>query len=174
MSDPCKWTFENFGTKSLKTTGNAEHPKMLFGCGCNKRKSTVDSTRNGRWSGIPQTCVLKILTEDHGMKCVTANFVTRVLTQQEFRAEVAQDTIDTANINHHFLKKVITGGTLYGYNRKRKAQSSHWVTKSGGRSRSHMNAMWMLLFDCNVLPITSFLLPGRQLIRKTVSHYYGK
>ena len=74
--------------------------------------------------------VLQILTEDLGKKHVAAKFVSRLLSreQKEFRAEVAQDLLETTNNDPDFLKKVITGDEawLYVYDPEIKAQSSQW------------------------------------------------
>jgi len=61
--------------------------------------------------GIPRTVVSEILTEDLGKKRVAAKFVPRLLSleQKEFRAEVAQALLKTANKNPDFPKKCITG-----------------------------------------------------------------
>jgi hypothetical protein len=60
--------------------------------------------------GIPWTIVSEILTEDLGTKCAAAKFVPRLLSQEqkEFRAEIAQDLLETANKDPHLPKKVIT------------------------------------------------------------------
>jgi plasmid maintenance system antidote protein VapI len=49
--------------------------------------------------GIPRTIVSEILTEDLSKKRVAAKFVPRFLSQEqkEFRVEVAQDLLETAN-----------------------------------------------------------------------------
>ena len=58
--------------------------------------------------GIPRTTVSEILTEDLDKKCVAAKFVPRLLSkgQKEFRAEVAQDTLETANRGPDFPKSL--------------------------------------------------------------------
>jgi hypothetical protein len=59
--------------------------------------------------GIPRTIVPQILPDDLGKKRVAAKFVPRLLSrEQEFRAAVSQDLLETAN-DPDFLKKDITG-----------------------------------------------------------------
>ena len=62
--------------------------------------------------GIPWTIVSEILMEDLRKKCVAADFVPRLLSQEqrEFRAEVAWDLLETTNKDPDFPKKVITLG----------------------------------------------------------------
>ena len=47
--------------------------------------------------GIPKTTVSEILTQDLGMKCVVAKFVSQVLLpeQKEHHVAVANDLIET-------------------------------------------------------------------------------
>jgi len=101
--------------------------------------------------GIPRTIVSQILTEDLGNKRVAAKFVLRLLSpeQKEFHAAVAQDLLETANNDPHFLKKVITGDEswVYGYDPETKAQSSQWKSpespcpKKARQSRSNVKVM---------------------------------
>jgi len=87
--------------------------------------------------GIPRTIASEILTQDLGKKRVAAKFVPRLLSQEqkEFRADVAQDLLDTGNKDPDFPKKVLTGDELWahGYDPETKAQSSQW--KSPGSPR---------------------------------------
>ena len=97
--------------------------------GCSQRKSVIDSARTEALH-IPWTIVSEILMEDLGKKLVVAEFVPQLLSQEqkEFRAEVAQDLLQTANKDPYFPKEVITGDEswVYGYNTETKAQSSQW------------------------------------------------
>ena len=56
--------------------------------------------------GIPKTTVSKILTQDFGMKCVMAKFVSQLLLpeQKEHQAAFANDLIQTTNNEPDFLK----------------------------------------------------------------------
>ena len=75
--------------------------------------------------GIPKTTVSEILMQDLGMKRVMAKFILQLLLpeQEEHRAAVANDLIQTATNEPDLLKKVITGDELwvYGYNLETKA-----------------------------------------------------
>jgi hypothetical protein len=95
--------------------------------GCNQQKSVIDSARI-KGLGIPGTIVSEILTEDLDKKCVAAKFVSLLLSkeQKEFRAEVAQDMLETTNKDPDFPKKVITGDEWWvcDYDPETKAHSS--------------------------------------------------
>ncbi|KAG1653486.1 Protein GVQW3 [Nymphon striatum] len=60
---------------------------------------------------IPRTSVSEILMEDLGMRHVAAKFVPWFPLQEQkaFRAEIAEDLLQTTNNDPHFLKQVITG-----------------------------------------------------------------
>ena len=103
------------------------------------------------YMGSLWTIVSQILTEDLGKKHVAAKFVSRLLSreQKEFRAEVAQDLLETTNNDPDFLKKVITGDEawLYVYDPEIKAQSSQWKspesphTKKARKSQKNVKVM---------------------------------
>ena len=61
--------------------------------------------------GIPKPTASEILRQDPGMKRL-ANFILRLLLleNKEHRAAVANDLIQTATNEPHFLRKVTTGG----------------------------------------------------------------
>lgn len=85
--------------------------------------------------------VHSILTEDLGLKRVTAKFVPKLLTmeQKQLRLEIAQDMLDNANSNPNFLNTVITGDEtwVYKYDPEMKMQSSQWKHSSSPRSKKH-------------------------------------
>ena len=87
--------------------------------------------------GIPKTTVSQILTQDLGLKRVTAKFVPQLLLpeQEEHRAAVANDLTQPTSNEPDFLKKVITGreSSVYSCDPETKAQSSQW--KSPGSPR---------------------------------------
>jgi hypothetical protein len=101
--------------------------------------------------GIPRTVVSEILTVDHGKKRAAAKFVPRLqsLEQKEFRAEVDQDLVETANKNPDFHKNIITGheSCVYSYDAETKAQSSQSKSpespcpKNARPNRSNVKAM---------------------------------
>jgi histone-lysine N-methyltransferase SETMAR len=78
---------------------------------------------NCRWT-VPEL-VSEILTEYLGMNRVAAKFVPLLLSQErkKFRAEVAQDSLETSDSDPHFLKQVITSNKswVYGYDPETKA-----------------------------------------------------
>jgi type I site-specific restriction endonuclease len=97
-----------------------------------------------------------------------AKFVPWLLSQEqkEFRAEVAQDLLETTNNDPDLLKKVITRDEswVYGYDPETKAQSSQWKSpeyphlKKVRQSRSNVKAMLTVFFIMKVLSTTSMLL----------------
>ena len=80
--------------------------------------------------GISKDSAHEILRADLNMRRVAAKFVPRLLSaeQEELRAEVAQDLLDTTSTDPEFLNTVITGDEswVYGYDPETKAQSSQW------------------------------------------------
>jgi hypothetical protein len=108
--------------------------------------------------GIPRTIVSEILMEDLGKKYVAAKFVPQLLSkeQKEFRAEVAQDMLETTNKDPDFPKNIITGDESwvcdYEYDPGTKAYSSQWKSpkssclKKAWQSQSNVKAMWMVFF----------------------------
>ena len=60
---------------------------------------------------ISKTVCHEILTENLGMHRIAANFVPRLLTddQKQNRVDVSQELLDRANGNNNFLKNIITG-----------------------------------------------------------------
>jgi hypothetical protein len=122
--------------------------------------------------GIPKTIISEILTEDLGMKHVAAKFVPQLLSQEqkEFRTEVAQDLLETANNDPDFLKKVITGDEswVYGYDPETKSQSSQWKSpesahpKNAQQSWNNVKVMLTVFFIMKMLSTMSTLLQVRQ------------
>jgi hypothetical protein len=114
------------------------------------------------------------------MKHVAAKFVPRLLSQEqkEFRAEVAQHLLETANSDPDFLKKVITGDEswVYGYDPETKAQSSRWKSPESPRpkkalqSRSNVNAMLTVFFDHEGVAHQEYAPPGQKINKE----YYIK
>ena len=71
--------------------------------------------------GIPKTTVSEILMQDLGMKHVgKIHFAASATRAEEYPAVVANDLIQTATNEPHFLKKVITRDELWvhGYDPK--------------------------------------------------------
>ncbi len=89
--------------------------------------------------GISKDSAHAILTQDLGMRRVSAKFVPRLLSeeQKQVRLDIAQDLLQTANDNPEYLYTVITGDEswVYGYFPETKAQSSHWKHPSPPRPK---------------------------------------
>ena len=107
--------------------------------------------------GICKSSCHTILTEKLKMHRVAANFVPRLLTeeQKQNRVAVSQELLDRSNTVENFLKNVITGDEtwVYGYDVETKVQSSQWVGKSSPRPkkarqcRSNVMVMIVLLLE---------------------------
>jgi hypothetical protein len=69
--------------------------------------------------GLSFGSVQSILTEDFGMKHVSAKFVPKLLTveQKETRLAVARDLLQCADQDTNFMRTIITGDEswVYGY-----------------------------------------------------------
>jgi hypothetical protein len=77
--------------------------------------------------GIYKTTFHEILTENCGMRRVAANFVPRLLgeEQKQNRVYVSKELVDRANADDNFLSNTGTGYEIwvYGYDVETKAQS---------------------------------------------------
>ena len=75
----------------------------------------------------------QILTEKLHMRPISAEFVPRLLTddQKENRVEISQELLANANVNENFLKNIITGNETwaYGYDVETMMQLSQWMGK---------------------------------------------
>ncbi|PNF25138.1 hypothetical protein B7P43_G01979 [Cryptotermes secundus] len=67
--------------------------------------------------GVSTGSVHSILTEDLGMRSVSAKFVPKLLTMErkQRRLEIAQDMLDNADSNPNFLNTMITGDDSWVY-----------------------------------------------------------
>ena len=78
--------------------------------------------------GISRGSIHSILTEDLCMWRVLAQFIPKLLTEQqkEPHVEITQDMLDCANNDLKFTKTIITGDEIwiYGSNPESKFQSS--------------------------------------------------
>ncbi|BFZ02340.1 hypothetical protein BsWGS_05379 [Bradybaena similaris] len=101
--------------------------------------------------------VQAILTEDLGMRRVSAKFVPKLLSadQKDNWVSAAADLIDCVENNENFLKTVITGDEswVYGYDPETKVQSSQWKTANSPRpkkarmNRSNVKTLLIVFFD---------------------------
>ncbi|XP_068213392.1 protein GVQW3-like [Palaemon carinicauda] len=89
--------------------------------------------------GITTGSVHTILTEDLAMQRVSANFVPKLLVEQQkqLRLEIAQDLLDCANNDSDFMKTIINGDEtwVYGYDQETKFQSSQWKHQGSARPK---------------------------------------
>ena len=109
------------------------------------------------------------------MRCVSAKFVPRLLTdeQKENRVEISQELLADANGNENFLKNIITGDEtwVYGYDVETKIQSSQWMGKGSPRpkkarlSRSKIKVMVVVFFDWKDIAHHEFE-PRGQMVNK--------
>ena len=118
--------------------------------------------------------------QDLGMKRVVAEFVQGLLLpeQKEHRAAVANDVIQTATNEPHFLKKVITGDESCVCRQLRSGKGSSVVPMEVAWFSMPMEGAATSQQDqdrvnCGkLLCITSPLLQAKQLIRSTSSTFF--
>lgn len=101
--------------------------------------------------------VQTILTENLGMRRVSAKFVPRLLTdeQKHDRLSKATELLECARGDPNFMKTIITGDEswVYGYDPETKTQSSQWKTATSPRPkkarqvRSSVKVMLTVFFD---------------------------
>lgn len=101
--------------------------------------------------------VQSILTDDLGMRRVSAKFVPKLLSeeQKEARASAACDLVGCVENDRNFMTKIITGDEswVYGYDPETKAQSSQWKCPASPRPkkarqvRSNVKVMLTVFFD---------------------------
>jgi hypothetical protein len=74
--------------------------------------------------GLSFGLVQPIVTEDLGMKCVSAKFVPKLLTvkQKENQLAVARDLLQCADQDANFMRTIVTGDEswVYGYELEKK------------------------------------------------------
>jgi hypothetical protein len=86
---------------------------------------------------IPKTIVLRILKDDLGKRKLCARFVSQSLTpeRREHQVTSRQDITTMANVDKHFLNKIVMGDETwcFAYDPKTKRQSSEWVGETSPR-----------------------------------------
>ena len=107
------------------------------------------------------------------MKYVVAKFVPQLLLpeQQERRAAVANDLIQSSTDEPDFLKKVITRDDwwIYGYDPETKAQLSQWKLpvsphpKKVQQSSSKIKTMLTVFFDWEGVVHHKYTPPGQTI-----------
>jgi hypothetical protein len=82
--------------------------------------------------------------------------------QKKFHAEIAQDLLETTNIDPYFWKKVITTDEswVYGYDPEAKAQSSQWKLPKSQRLKKVQCIMGVM---GPKFPTVSLQMSGRSL-----------
>jgi len=108
-------------------------------------------------AGVSIGSVHSIVTEDLGLRRISAKFVPKLLTieQKQLRLEIAQDMLETVNSDPNFFNTVITGDEtwVYGYDPETKFQSSQWKhptsprPKKARKVRSNVKVMLTVFFD---------------------------
>jgi [histone H3]-lysine36 N-dimethyltransferase SETMAR len=83
-------------------------------------------------TGISFGSVQSILTENLGMRRVSAKFVPKLLSedQKANRVSASTDLLQCTQNDENFMKTIVTGDEswVYGYDPETKAQSSQWKT----------------------------------------------
>jgi hypothetical protein len=118
-----------------------------------------------------------ILTQDLGMRRVSAERVPRLLTQDqtEHRTTACRELLQRAENDTTFLPSIITGdeSCVYGYDPETKQISSQCKTSSSPRPKkvrrvlSKVKTMLIAFFDAEGLVHHEFL-PQRQTMNQTV------
>jgi hypothetical protein len=80
-----------------------------------------------------------IMTQDFGMRRISAKLVSRLLTQHqtEHRATACREQLQRAENDDTLLPSIITGDEtwVYGYDLETKQMSSQWKTQSSPRPK---------------------------------------
>ena len=118
----------------------------------------------------------QILTEKLQMRCISAKFLSHLLTddQKENRVEIGQKLLANANGNEKFLKNIITGDEtwVYGYDVETKIQSLQWMgkgspcPKEARMSWSKIKVMLGVFFDWKVIAHHEFVPHGQMVNRQ--------
>jgi len=121
----------------------------------NDRRLTVREVANE--VGISIGTCHSILSDELGMKRVSAKLVPKLLTeeQKEHRIEVCLELKNRDSNDPSFIKSIIPGDEtwVYGYDPETKVQSSQWKTANSPRPkicrqvRSNIKAMLIVFFD---------------------------
>jgi [histone H3]-lysine36 N-dimethyltransferase SETMAR len=127
--------------------------------------------------GIAYGTCQAILTQDLGMRRISAKFVPRLLSleQKDCRLSVARDLSERAANDAAFLSSIITGDEtwVFGYDPETKRQSSQWKTPSSPRPkkarqvRSSVKTMLIVFFDTDGVVHHEFVPQGQ-----TVNQWY--
>ncbi|GFX19233.1 HTH_48 domain-containing protein [Trichonephila clavipes] len=126
-------------------------------------KTVVHSDRRLTVREIAQECHIsvgscdEILRKDLNMRRVSAKFVPRLHTEdQQFqRLATSSDLFQSASDDPEFMKLIITGLWVYGYDPETKQQSSQWKTpgsprpKKARQVRSKIKIMLIVFFDAD-------------------------
>jgi histone-lysine N-methyltransferase SETMAR len=123
-----------------------------------------------------------ILTQDLGMRRVSAKLVPWLLTQDqtEHCATACRELLQRAENDATFLPSIIIGGEswVYGYDPETKQMSSQWKTPSSPRLKkarqilSNVKKMLIAFFDTEGLVHHEFL-PQRQTMNQTLHNRYA-
>ena len=107
--------------------------------------------------GVSYGTCQTIITEDLGMRRISAKFVPRLLTpdQKDTRLTLSQEMMDRTAADPNFLPNIITGDEtwVYGYDPETKQQSSQWKTPASPRPKkarqvkSNVKVMMVVFFD---------------------------
>lgn len=159
--------------KTSKTEGNIEVVKEKI---LSDRRLTIREVADD--TDLAFATVQSILTEDLGMRRVSAKFIPKLLTdeQKEARVQICADLLETSENDPDFIRNIITGDEswVYGYDPETKSQSSQWKSPSSPRpkkarmSRSNVKAMLTVFFDYDGIIHYEFAPPGQTVTQ----HYY--
>ena len=117
--------------------------------------------------------VQSILTDDLGMRCLSAQFVPKLLSadQEENRILVSQDLFHCIENDDNFWNTIIMvdKSWVYGYDPETKVQSSQWKTppsprpKKARMSQSNVKSLLTIFFNSKGIVHHKFAPPGQRV-----------
>ena len=122
--------------------------------------------------GLSYGTVQCILADSLNMRCISARFVPRLLSdgQKALHVSVCRE-LKQARDDPNIISNIITGDEtwVYGYDPETKQQSSHWKSpnslqpKKSCQVRSNAQAMLIIFFDIQGIVHKQFIPPGQTL-----------
>ena len=153
------------------TARTGENVQEIEECVMADRRRTIEEVAD--LTGVCKTSCFKIITEDLGLRRVSAKMVPRLLTpeQKETRVEMCREIKRQLEDDAGLLSKVVTGDETwcYGYDPETKQQSSQWKHRGSPRPkkarqvRSAVKVMLITYFDVRGLVHAEFVPPGQSV-----------
>ena len=124
--------------------------------------------------GLSYGTVQHILVDNLNMRCISARFGPRLLSDDEkaLRVSVCRELKQQARDNPNFISSIITGDEtwVYGYNPETKQQSSQWKSPNSLRPKKKSikfatmsSPCWSFFFDMQGIVHKEFLPHGQTI-----------